>query len=160
MSPAPLLSRYHSSLCDVYVAQHSYSSSIRMQVHSPLINTRYLPSTLPLLKTEFPSVLSTECFNERKLPFFMEVEKTEIGHLFEHVLLEYLFISHHTSKNGCPIFSGLTSWNWEKEPWGLFHVQIDAGYKNADSLTEALKKSILLTEKIMSSPPSPVSSFN
>lgn len=143
--------KYFSPLFDLSVRQYPNRTHILMQLHSSFVNTCCFPQTLPLLKNELPSVLTTECFNENKLPFAKEVVQTEIGHLFEHLLLENLYMFAKTNRKTQLEFNGITSWNWETEPWGLFHVKIDAGYKNMLKFKSALTKSILLTEKIMDS---------
>lgn len=150
--PNPYEFNYHSSLFDLSVKLHFHYTHIQMQLHSPLVNTRYLPQTLQLLEKELPSVLTTECFNEKKMSFAKEVVQTEIGHLFEHLILENLYMFAKTNRKSQLEFNGITSWNWETEPWGLFHVKIDAGYKNILNFKSALTQSVFLTEKIMHSP--------
>lgn len=119
---------------------------IAMQVHSPLINTKNLPATYNFLKENFPSVLHTQCFNEKNLPFCHEVKETEIGHLFEHILIEQLKNIKVEMGHKKVIINGRTDWNWNKNPFGLFEIYIDLK-KHEDYLMDAaLKETILLME--------------
>jgi hypothetical protein len=47
------------------------------------------------------------------------------------------------------LYSGKTSWNWIKEPTGLFHITLNVGQKEKRLLYFALSKSIVLLRKIM-----------
>lgn len=126
------------------------SSTIKMQVTAPFLNTRNLPQTLVFLKNNFPDVLSTECFNEDNYSFTQEVQATELGHLFEHILLEYMCNIKVAGGAKNVVFNGNTSWNWDNDPEGLFHISLDVGEKDINLLIEALGKSIHLTERLLS----------
>lgn len=115
----------------------------------PIINTNQIPHIVQYLKHAFPSVLTTQCFNDQNLPFSQEVKDTEIGHLFEHILLEELCLLKIQRGSRCATFNGITNWNWVKEPQGTFHIEIDSTYKDADILVEALDKTLKLVEIII-----------
>lgn len=119
-----------------------------MQVKSDIVNTRYLPHTCTLLRETLPSVLRTSCFNDQNLPFNIEVKKTEIGHLFEHILLEYLCLDKFKFGHTKVVFNGRTRWNWLLNKYGSFEINIDAGYKDRNYLLTALEKALILVEKI------------
>src|SRR5258706_436221 len=80
-------------LFSLFVQKKKHTTRILMKLNTPIVNTRELPETYQLLETDLPSILRSQCFNELHLPFASEVKSTEIGHLFEHILLEYLCIS-------------------------------------------------------------------
>ncbi len=113
------------------------------------INTADIPHVFDVLKNFLPSVLTTECFNDENLPFFQEVKKTEIGHLFEHILLEYMCQSKIAKGYKSAVYSGRTRWNWKRDPKGLFHIHISCSLKDHDLLPAALKKSIALMKIIL-----------
>ncbi len=124
-------------------------TQITMHLFNPIINTRGIPQTYSFLKKHFPSVLYTRCFNDKNLPFCKEVRSTEIGHLFEHILLESLCIEKLSLGFEKVVFNGRTRWNWIKEVRGVFHIVVDAGLNDIPILTSSLAKSINLTELIL-----------
>lgn len=127
-------------------------TQIQMEVLVPFVNTRALPHTYTFLEENFPDVLSTECFNELNLPFHVEVKATELGHLFEHILLVNI-CNLKTSKGAKNVVvNGRTDWNWVRDAEGIFHIIIDIGKKDVEYLIEALKKTIHLFESLFSSP--------
>lgn len=116
------------------------------------LNTRSFPLTLPLLKKHLPSIFTSECFNPLGLPFAQEVLDTQTGHLFEHILLEYLCQEKLKQGSGCATFTALTTWNWSVDQMGCFHIQVNLGLSNHRLLLPALKKSIRLFNKIIDFP--------
>lgn len=98
-----------------------------------------------------PSIFNSRCFNEEYLPFCQEVRHTEIGHLFEHILLEYLSQIKFEQDRQKVIYSGTTAWDWEKYGAGVFLIKIDAGQKDVKIVKIALEKSVYLLSKIMDS---------
>jgi hypothetical protein len=139
---------------DQYLTLHIFpkrkSILIRMQLKIDIVNTKYLPMTLTLLEKELPNVLKTRCFNEENIPFKIEVQNTEIGHLFEHILLENLCVEKYKYSPKRVIFNGRTKWNWIVNPYGSFDIWIDAGFNDQLFFFPALKKSINLMQLILS----------
>lgn len=129
------------------------TTCIDMNLHSPIISTCYLPATVEILKRSLPGIYRSRCFNNRKFSFAKEVLQTEIGHLFEHILLEYLYISKTQCGYTNVIYNGETTWNWLREKRGIFHITINSGYGDEPFFTTALKKTIVLTNTIMQSGP-------
>jgi hypothetical protein len=84
-----------------------------------IVNTKDLPLTDSLLNEHLPSIFENECINDRNLSFREEVKATEIGHLFEHIVLEHLKIETETAGKKAD-YSGSTSWNWETQKKGHF----------------------------------------
>ncbi len=144
-------SLYYSvdNLFSLVIDHHLPSTKIDMKVFTSTVNTREIPWTYAFLKQSLPSILHSTCYNDEKIPFSVEVTRTELGHLFEHILLEYL--CREKLRKGCEeaVFSGRTNWNWEREPFGLFHIIIDMGADDHDIFPQALQKTILLTKQLV-----------
>ncbi len=124
-------------------------TQIKMSLMTDYYHTNSLPSTSRFLEKTLPEVLETKCFNDSNLPFDMEVKNTEIGHLFEHILLEYLCQTKIRDGHQRASFRGLTNWNWRKDPKGTFHITIDTKPKDIIYFEYALEKSIELLNKIL-----------
>jgi len=122
---------------------------IDMLMKIPCINTRELPHTFQIIKRELPSLLVSTCFNEHNLPFKEEVKHTEIGHLFEHIVLEYLCLIKLADGHDTAVYNGVTSWNWVKETRGTFHIRIDVPFKDKKYLKQALEKTYTLMAKLL-----------
>lgn len=116
---------------------------INMQIHNNIVNTSLLPHTYDFLSVRLPQVLSTECYNDGNIPFKIEVKNTEMGHLFEHILLEYLCIKKMSHGFESAEFSGRTNWNWIEEPYGSFNINVEIKKNDIkffkDSLLETIK---------------------
>ncbi len=122
-----------------------------MEVSIPCINTVHIPQTLQLLYENLPSVLKTKCFNEKNIPFREEVVRTELGHLFEHMFLEYLSLEKLLSGHRSALFKGRTDWNWNEDARGVFHLKVTVPEEDLIFLSAALKKTITLFETILNS---------
>lgn len=122
-----------------------------MEVNSPALYTSQLPLTYKTLKKHVPSIFNSECFNSQNQPFKKEVKDTEVGHLFEHILLEFLCIAKMKNGARSSTFSGVTKWNWKKEKKGMFHITIKIKPKDFDLLKGALEKAIDVMENIFGS---------
>ena len=134
------------------ISHTQHFTSIMMILFSPqFVTTKNFPRTFALLNNLFPSVLRTRCFNEQHLPFDKEVKETEIAHLFEHIMLEYLCIFKLKSGYKDVRFHGVTDWDWHTEPIGTFHIKINSGYKNSIIFSQALQQSVQLMKVILSS---------
>jgi hypothetical protein len=141
---------YTSELFTLSVMQRKTKTYIHMQMANDVVNTRDLSNTYQILETMLPQVLLSQCFNEENLPFSMEVRQTEIGHLFEHILLEYLCLLK--LEKGCKrhaTYQGVTQWNWRVDPWGTFHIHISTGTHDIPIFAEALEKTIHLVSLIL-----------
>lgn len=125
------------------------TTHLRMHVFTTYLTTRDLHYTLPLLREYLPSIFSSQCFNDLGLSFAKEAEATEIGHLFEHIILEYLCQLKIASGHNEALYSGKTSWNWKKDPTGVFHIVLNVAYTERELVYMAISKSILLLKKIL-----------
>lgn len=122
-----------------------------MRVNQQQAWTDDLPATFSILETQLPTVLQTKCFNDWGLPFIEEVKATTMGHLFEHIALDYLCIDKIQSGSKGAKFSGHTIWNWDKFPEGSFLVCLEIKPEDQQFLLTALPKTINLTESILRS---------
>lgn len=137
---------------DLFTLKITYNRQatiIRMALIAPIINTKEIKNTSSILEYYLPSTLHSKCYNEAKLPFAVEVHSTEIGHLFEHILLEYLCFFKLSDGLSSADYSGVTQWNWEKDPFGVFNIKINSGFGDADIFSKALKEAVLLMQLIL-----------
>ncbi|MGI8420280.1 MAG: cyanophycin synthetase family protein [Candidatus Levyibacteriota bacterium] len=138
------------NLFTLAIIQKQTSTRITMDLHYNQLNTEEMPTIVSLLEENLPSVLSTICYNDKNLPFNEEVQNTELGHLFEHILLEYL-CQHKLAKGARrATYAGRTKWNWTRDPLGRFHIHLNCGKKDADILPLALEKTVALMKVILS----------
>ena len=127
----------------------SLSTQIVMKMLTNSLLTSSYPATVTVLDTYLPSIYKSRCFNPLNLPFKKEVENTEIGHLFEHILLEYMSIEHRSLDLKSAPFSGYTSWNWKQDSRGTFHIKIKAGRSYMGLLESSIVKSVEVLSIIM-----------
>ena len=137
------------NLFSLAIIQRRTSTKITMDVLYNQLNTAEIPYLTETLEENLPSVLWTTCYNDLDLPFSVEVRNTEIGHLFEHILLEYL-CQHKIAKGASrATYAGRTKWNWTRDPLGRFHIRLTCGSKDADILPPALEKTVALMKIIL-----------
>ena len=127
-----------------------------MYIQDEEVTTAHMPHLPQLLQQELPTILRSTCFNEDDIPFHEEVKSTELGHLFEHILLEYLCIAKIRVGFQEAVFSGITKWDWNKDPYGTFHIEVDMEKDDMLFLTPALQKATHLFEKILLFPAQPM----
>lgn len=140
---------YKTGFFSLSIKQNKTTTHIIMNLYTLTVNTKDLPATYPTLKEILPTILHSQCFNEEKLPFSTEVRHTELGHLFEHIMLEYLCLLKVASGGHHATYTGVTKWNWKKDPWGTFHIYINIGFSNAPIFSDALGKSVTLFNTII-----------
>ncbi len=149
MIPATHTSFTVESLFSLNISQKQTATTITMQLLYDTVNTADLPETVSLLQYHLPSVLATQCFNDDGYPFHIEVANTEIGHLFEHILLEYLCLHKMAKGAQKATYSGKTHWNWIRDPKGTFYIHLSCGTKDADIFTQALDATITLMKVVL-----------
>src|SRR5262249_29868825 len=110
------------NLFSLAIIQKQTLTKITMDMLYNQINTEEIPSVIELLQENLPTVLTTMCYNDLGLPFSDEVRNTEIGHLFEHILLEYLVQQKIAKGARQATYAGRTKWNWNRDPMGRFHI--------------------------------------
>ena len=142
---------HHSDLYELAVKHGEENTKIIMKVRQGTVNTRELPHTFALLKKFLPSVLRSTCYNETDDPFYREVQRTEVGHLFEHILIEHLCLLKVSRGFENVEFSGVTKWNWVIHPKGTFHITVSADDGDQSIFPHAMEKTIELTNLILRS---------
>ena len=125
------------------------STKITMDLLYNQLNTAEIPYLMDVLQENLPSVLFTKCYNDLDLPFKDEVRNTEIGHLFEHILLEYLCQQKIAKGARTATYAGRTRWNWHRDPLGRFHIHLNCGRKDADILPIALESTVSLMKLVL-----------
>lgn len=138
---------YTSKNFRVEVRQLSEKVLLTQQILDGRTSTSDLPVTYQILKENIPTVFDNECFNTEDLPFEIEVRKTEVGHLLEHLILENLKIESWRMSQPAD-FVGQTTWNWYREKYGKFNIEIWLDFKSRRFFKRAFRKSIFLLEKI------------
>jgi len=125
-------------------------SKILMRTGVSHVYTGSLPYTALILKDKLPTVHQSKCFNYYNFTFSQEVKNTEMGHLFEHILLEYLCLLKINKGYKSVVFEGITNWDWQKEEKGTFHIKI-FGKSTIFEFSHALQKSVELVDFIIRS---------
>ncbi len=140
---------YNSPTFNLSIKLDGVQTKMIMKLGGEIVNTRHLPKTLDIIKGNIPSVLQSTCYNDDNMPFSKEVIKTELGHLFEHILIEYMCLSKMESGAHSAEYSGVTKWNWKIHPMGTFHITVSSGPDDLPFFSEAIKKTISLTEYLL-----------
>ncbi len=115
---------------------------------SRIYRTDSLSGIVELLQWRLPSILRSTCFNDQGFAFEQEVQNTEFGHLFEHILLEYLCKAKITFGARKAVYRGRTSWNWPKQEEGVFKIYVNAYVEDKILFLKALGESIVLMRQI------------
>jgi hypothetical protein len=126
-----------------------------MEMLNSIYNTADIPHSYTFLENHLPSILKSKCFNKNNYPFPKEVKSTEMGHLFEHILLEYLSLSKRLQGIKGSVHNGVTKWNWNVDKKGVFHIEIDSGVNDTDNFYPALEKTMLLFSTLVRINPAP-----
>lgn len=130
----------------------SKTALLKMEMTQPYFNSFSFPQTIVILRQFLPQIFTHLCFNTKDLPFYQEACQTELGHLFEHILLEHLRQLKIKAGFENPIYKGETCWNWNLEKEGTFHIEINTGREDLTILQLAVERSIILMDLILSSP--------
>ncbi len=95
-----------------------------------------VPNLAKTLFQMLPSLREHLCYNRNGLPFAEELTDTEMGHVFEHVMLAVL------QQRGLHA-RGQTTWNWQRDSVGTFHVTINTGKRLL------VKESLLIAQALL-----------
>ena len=114
-----------------------YARHCRITLRFPhYLYSSQLPELAPALLTMLPSLREHRCTNRAGRPFVEELPDTELGHVFEHVVLEIL------RRRGLAA-RGQTTWNWTRDPIGTYQVTISSGKRLL------VKESVLIAQAII-----------
>lgn len=144
-----MLEVYKSDIYTISLIKKDLNVVIGMQINNPFLSTGHYPNTFEFLKVELPSVLTTKCYNDKNLPFSIEVKNTELGHLFEHILLEKLCLRKLSSGRKEATFAGRTEWDWIKNPYGYFQIKVELRRSDFRFLRSALFETISLFNNLI-----------
>ncbi|HVZ58880.1 MAG TPA: hypothetical protein VG935_03980 [Patescibacteria group bacterium] len=148
--PVPIQRLAAENLYTLSIDYHRKWTDITMCLLIPQISTADFPMTYELLKLYLPSIFRCTCYNDDHVPFAQEVTQTELGHLFEHILLEYLCMIKLENGLDQAEYEGRTDWNWIRDPRGTFHIVIQAKSEEIIVLQEALNRTMKLMNVILS----------
>ena len=97
-----ILQPFSYSVPDLFILSIRFGrkrTKITMTVLGDIVNTRNIPETYTILNKLLPQIFLSKCFNDDRLTFKTEVQRTEIGHLFEHFVgLEIIRIIRASQK--------------------------------------------------------------
>lgn len=112
------------------------------------VYTSYYPHMYKVLLKEIPDVLRTECFNENNLSFKQEVLNTELGHLFEHILIQKMS-DIKMEKGEYTTFDGRTSWDWKANSYGTYNIWLNLVVGDRIDFNKALFETIEIFNKVI-----------
>ncbi|OGC97983.1 hypothetical protein A2701_02950 [Candidatus Amesbacteria bacterium RIFCSPHIGHO2_01_FULL_47_34] len=135
----------------MYITQDNRQVFLRMELNIPEVHTGEFPDTLKLIKTYLPQALDCMCSNSQNLPFRQKVRDTAIGHLFEHLLLAYIYRDRSACPPVLPAVCGYTHWDWNRHPRGSFDITISLPRTHSSLLIPAVGRAVSLTDRILSS---------
>lgn len=149
LSSSPSLINYPVSF--KYDLKHDTRKTlIKIKFLTGFFSTKYFPLTLNYLKENYPQVLNTLCFNYQSQPFTKEVTNTELGHLFEHLLIAKIYDLKVQGGERNFVVQGRTRWDWEKGERGDFDIVIVWDNKCMEVFNKAITETVILMEKIIS----------
>ncbi len=116
--------------------------------------TDNFPQTNAIVAGVLPTIFRHRCYNLKHKPFAQEITDTQIGHLFEHILLEYLLQLKIAKEKSTVKLIGETVWDWDKEEPGTFHITLSVGEDDRAIIQASLYKGLSLLTRILVSGPS------
>jgi hypothetical protein len=132
----------------LHITKHSRNVAIVMESLTTFLTTYDMPHITNLATEYIPDIFLTDCFNYDNAPFSEEIKNTEVAHLFEHILLTVLYSMQAKRGNISASYNGVTTWNWQKEKRGIFHITISLWNDDFSLFPIALKKSIDILERL------------
>lgn len=143
--------RVLSSNIQLEATINSQGGHITVLFRDTPLSTRRIPQLGDILEQEIPTIFNNKCFNDEHLPFREEVKATEIGHLLEHILMEYVCINHEVLYPTPIVIKGLTSWNWFRDQVGTFKIDLTSKMLDEKIFETALDQTMALFEVIFES---------
>ena len=140
--------RYFANCYSTSSAQLSDVCEIHMQVTPEFSSTSQYPHIASFLATHLASIFENKCYNDDNLPFAEEVKNTEMGHFFEHVLLEHLCMEKINAGYPRAHYDGRTYWDTQKHD-GTFLVRVTCPESEHDLLEKALHKTHQLMNQLI-----------
>lgn len=138
---------YHSHNFHVNFEQKADRVVLAQEVFNPALYTEDLPCTLAVLEKRIPTIFTNHCRNGKGYTFKREAKNTEVGHLFEHLILENLKLLA-LKKRKTADYRGVTSWDWSNNRRGSFDIVVYSGKKDKKLFSIAFAKSVRIMEEI------------
>lgn len=138
-----------SPMFDFVLNQRPDHAEITIQFFTNFYTTNEIPGTISVLQTSLPRIFKHKCFNTGNYAFKKEAANTELGHLFEHILLEFLCIYKYKEGQNDFNLKGLTEWNWLQDPRGIFYISLNTEKNDTFILQQALIQTQKLMETIL-----------
>lgn len=117
--------------------------------HPDYLTTKSYSNVSSDLDTHLPVIFKCQCFNSTGKTFRDEVTDTEMGHLFEHILLEYLCDVKAESGQKKVQHYGRTYWNRPHQEEGTFVIHINATDSDLGHLDTALARTHDLMSRLL-----------
>lgn len=144
-----LTSTNRSPYFDFVLHQRVDHAEVTIQFFTNYYTTKSVPATVSLLEVMLPRIFSHKCFNDLNQNFKKEAQCTELGHLFEHILLEFLCMNKYQEGQSISTLKGLTEWNWKQDPKGIFHIHLNSIGTDEHLLKKALTQTSDLMNTLM-----------
>jgi hypothetical protein len=139
-----------NTLFDYVLTQRPTHAEITIQFFTPFYTTKPLPQTITILETLLPRIFQHKCFNNCNRSFKAEATETELGHLFDHIMLEYLGRFKFDSEGNTKIkLRGLTEWDWLQDPKGIFHISLNSKIEDSYLLQKSIQQTTQMMESIL-----------
>lgn len=139
--------KYRSPNFSVLARQLDDCVILTQEIHNSATTTKDLPSTFSVLNQTIPSIFDNYCYNQNKYSFKKEVKNTEVGHLYEHLILENLKIFKIDSCGKADV-RGETHWDWIKDKKGTFNIVVYSDRGENGFFNKALGKATEVLEMI------------
>ncbi len=139
-----------NTLFDYVLTQRPSHAEVTIQFFTPFYTTKSLPQTITILETLLPRIFQHKCFNNYNRSFKAEAKETELGHLFEHIMLEYLCRMKYNNKTNPKVkLKGITEWDWLQDPKGIFHISLNSQIEDSYLLQKAAEETTNIMQTIL-----------
>ncbi len=116
---------------------------VNLSVFPEFNRTSQIPGIGDFLFQKLPGLREHKCFNEEGLTFPEEVKRTELAHVFEHVVIELILLKDPAAGE----IIGWTTWDWKIQPRWSYEVEID--YANVGLIMEAIEDALAILSGIV-----------
>lgn len=146
-APPVMLPEQRFELLSIEVGEAS-TKAVFFAREDSLVTSKFPGFDKSLLKI-LPNLLqNVKCYNGQNHHFATEMLATETGHLYEHIWLEVLCCEKlRTAKTAH--YCGETSWNWKKDPRGLFHITLNANTSDNQLIVDTAQISMRILEQVL-----------
>lgn len=146
---SPVIPQFSDKYFTLSIRELKTRVRMEMFVGRDMVNTQNLPCVVSELQKRIPEIFTTKCFNYKNQPFIEEVKNTELGHLFEHILLEKFCTNKAAFGYSDFTIRGFTTWDWYKYPRGTFHITVNIKRLERAIFYQSLNQSISIYNAII-----------